>query len=183
MALLKDGEDDEDEKEDALARAGSGPNESKKRAPIAKVPAYGADELRAVIIRRKKEQAEKDRAEKLRQEAYEASLDVPPSASVLGNTFVKQYYNVLLNKPSSLHRFYKDESSLTRCSESGTSETVLGQRVRPRHGHLPASRQVSRFERSCRSYSGESRPCRLCFKSVCRSLLSRRSVAASLLCS
>jgi hypothetical protein len=29
-----------------------------------------------VIIRRKKEQAEKDRAEKLRQEAYEASLDV-----------------------------------------------------------------------------------------------------------
>lgn len=76
MALLKDGEDDDDEKEDALARAGSGPNESKKRAPIAKVPPYGADELRAVIIRRKKEQAEKDRAEKLRQEAYEASLDV-----------------------------------------------------------------------------------------------------------
>ena len=63
-----------------------------------------------------------------------------PSASVVGNTFVKQYYNLLLNKPSSLHRFYKDESSMTRCSES---ETVLGQRVRPRHGHLLASRQVS----------------------------------------
>jgi hypothetical protein len=68
-----------------------------------------------------------------------------PTASVVGNTFVKQYYNLLLNKPSSLHRFYKDESSLTRCSESETSETVLGQRVRPRHGHLPASRQVSQF--------------------------------------
>ena len=63
-----------------------------------------------------------------------------PIASVVGNTFVKQYYNLLLNKPSSLHRFYKDESSMTRCSES---ETVLGQRVRPRHGHLLASRQVS----------------------------------------
>ena len=62
------------------------------------------------------------------------------AASVVGNTFVKQYYNLLLNKPSSLHRYYKDESSMTRCSES---ETVLGQRVRPRHGRLLASRQVS----------------------------------------
>lgn len=53
----------------------------------------------------------------------------PPSATVVGNSFVKQYYTLLNQKPESLHRFYKDESSLTRCADDQTvSETVCGQK-------------------------------------------------------
>jgi hypothetical protein len=62
-----------------------------------------------------------------------ASQTPAPPPYHVGETFVKQYYNVLLNMPHSLHRFYKEESSLTRCPDDDRAEpeTVHGQGVRP----------------------------------------------------
>ena len=44
---------------------------------------YGVEELRTVILQRKQEQAARERQEKLRQEAYQASLDAKIYSDVL----------------------------------------------------------------------------------------------------
>eukprot|EP00249_Psilotum_nudum_P022946 c28700_g1_i2 orf=474-2009(-) len=52
-----------------------------------------------------------------------------PTASVVGNAFVNQYYNVLHQSPSVVHRFYTDASRLSRAEAgpNGIVDTVAGQ--------------------------------------------------------
>lgn len=48
---------------------------------------------------------------------------IPPTAQMVGNAFVNQYYNVLHQWPHVVHRFYTDESRLTR-AEAGSEGAV-----------------------------------------------------------
>ncbi|KAK3405914.1 nuclear transport factor 2 [Eucalyptus grandis] len=43
----------------------------------------------------------------------------PPSADVVGNAFVHQYYHILHQSPEHVHRFYQDSSKLGRPEENG----------------------------------------------------------------
>ncbi|KAJ8752739.1 hypothetical protein K2173_007049 [Erythroxylum novogranatense] len=52
-----------------------------------------------------------------------ASL-LPPSAEVVGNAFVQQYYHILHFSPGLVHRFYQDSSLLSRPDAGGRMETV-----------------------------------------------------------
>ncbi|XP_002961498.2 ras GTPase-activating protein-binding protein 1 [Selaginella moellendorffii] len=53
----------------------------------------------------------------------------PASANLVGNAFINQYYNVLHQSPAVVHRFYTDQSQLTRDSggADGPVETVSTQ--------------------------------------------------------
>ncbi|XP_028753779.1 ras GTPase-activating protein-binding protein 2 isoform X3 [Neltuma alba] len=55
------------------------------------------------------------------QEATPAS---PPSAEVVGNAFVEQYYHILHQSPNLVHRFYQDSSFLSRTDGNGVMSTV-----------------------------------------------------------
>lgn len=44
---------------------------------------------------------------------------LPPSADVVGNAFVRQYYIILHKSPELVHRFYQDSSKLGRPEENG----------------------------------------------------------------
>ncbi|KAI6683229.1 hypothetical protein NL676_029142 [Syzygium grande] len=48
----------------------------------------------------------------------------PPSAEVVGNAFVKQYYNILCQSPETMHRFYQDSSFLGRPDVNGVMTVV-----------------------------------------------------------
>ncbi|KAG5039397.1 hypothetical protein JHK85_011873 [Glycine max] len=47
-----------------------------------------------------------------------------PSAQVVGNAFVEQYYHILHQSPELVHRFYQDSSFLTRSDSNGVMTTV-----------------------------------------------------------
>lgn len=48
--------------------------------------------------------------------------------SIVGNTFMRQYYQFLAKEPQSLHRFYKDESRWCHGVGSRMEESISGQR-------------------------------------------------------
>lgn len=47
-----------------------------------------------------------------------------PSAQVVGNAFVEQYYHILHQSPGLVHRFYQDSSLLSRPDSGGEMKTV-----------------------------------------------------------
>ncbi|WCJ25580.1 Nuclear transport factor 2 (NTF2) family protein with RNA binding (RRM-RBD-RNP motifs) domain [Euphorbia peplus] len=49
---------------------------------------------------------------------------VTPSAQVVGNAFVQQYYHILHTSPELVHRFYQDSSVLSRPDTGGEMTTV-----------------------------------------------------------
>ncbi|CAI5741072.1 unnamed protein product [Peronospora destructor] len=51
------------------------------------------------------------------------------SPSIVGNTFMRQYYHFLAKEPQSLHRFYKAESRWCHGVGSHMEEPVAGQRA------------------------------------------------------
>ncbi|XP_050223736.1 nuclear transport factor 2 [Mercurialis annua] len=55
------------------------------------------------------------------QEADPASA---PTANVVGNAFVEQYYHILHQSPELVHKFYQDSSLLSRPDADGTMTTV-----------------------------------------------------------
>ncbi|WCJ35833.1 Nuclear transport factor 2 (NTF2) family protein with RNA binding (RRM-RBD-RNP motifs) domain [Euphorbia peplus] len=48
----------------------------------------------------------------------------PPSAEVVGNAFVQQYYHILHQSPGLVHKFYQDVSLLSRPDSDGNMTTV-----------------------------------------------------------
>ncbi|OQS06509.1 ras GTPase-activating protein-binding protein, partial [Thraustotheca clavata] len=54
------------------------------------------------------------------------SVNVHPVT--VGNTFVKQYYNLLTESPEKLHRFYKDISRFSHVTGSQMEEPISGQK-------------------------------------------------------
>ncbi|KAJ4707295.1 ras GTPase-activating protein-binding protein 2-like [Melia azedarach] len=48
----------------------------------------------------------------------------PPSAQVVGNAFVEQYYHILHNSPELVYRFYQDSSVLSRPDSNGVMTSV-----------------------------------------------------------
>ncbi|KAJ8773162.1 hypothetical protein K2173_028339 [Erythroxylum novogranatense] len=62
------------------------------------------------------------------QETVPAPAPAPappaPSAEVVGNAFVEQYYHILHKSPRLVHRFYQDSSLLSRPEAGGVMETV-----------------------------------------------------------
>ncbi|KAK4490747.1 hypothetical protein RD792_001452 [Penstemon davidsonii] len=53
-----------------------------------------------------------------------ASPPPAPSAQVVGNAFVEQYYHILHHSPELVHRFYQDASVLSRPDPTGIMTTV-----------------------------------------------------------
>ncbi|OMO53137.1 hypothetical protein CCACVL1_28863 [Corchorus capsularis] len=54
----------------------------------------------------------------------EGSPASTPSAQVVGNAFVEQYYHILHQSPNLVHRFYQDSSRLSRPDMHGNMTTV-----------------------------------------------------------
>ncbi|XP_027329487.1 ras GTPase-activating protein-binding protein 1 [Abrus precatorius] len=54
----------------------------------------------------------------------EANPETTPSAQVVGNAFVEQYYHILHQSPNLVHRFYQDSSILSRSDSNGVMTTV-----------------------------------------------------------
>ena len=52
-----------------------------------------------------------------------------PSAQVVGNAFVEQYYHILHQSPNLVHRFYQDSSRLSRPDMYGNMTTVATMHV------------------------------------------------------
>ena len=52
-----------------------------------------------------------------------------PSAQVVGNAFVEQYYHILHQSPNLVHRFYQDSSHLSRPDMYGNMTTVTTMQV------------------------------------------------------
>lgn len=59
----------------------------------------------------------------------EASSSPAPSAQVVGNAFVGQYYHILHHSPQLVHRFYQDSSLLSRPDVNGVMTTVTSMQV------------------------------------------------------
>ncbi|PPD72479.1 hypothetical protein GOBAR_DD30627 [Gossypium barbadense] len=57
-----------------------------------------------------------------------------PSAQVVGNAFVEQYYHILHQSPNLVHRFYQDSSCLSRPDMYGNMTTVTT--MQPTHENL-----------------------------------------------
>ncbi|CAA0820294.1 Nuclear transport factor 2 (NTF2) family protein with RNA binding (RRM-RBD-RNP motifs) domain [Striga hermonthica] len=53
-----------------------------------------------------------------------ATPQPPPSAQIVGNAFVEQYYHILHHSPELVHRFYQDVSVLSRPDPNGLMKTV-----------------------------------------------------------
>jgi hypothetical protein len=47
-----------------------------------------------------------------------------PTTQMVGNAFVEQYYSILHRNPDQVHRFYHEESVMSRPEEDGTMTTV-----------------------------------------------------------
>ncbi|XWS40998.1 hypothetical protein CRYUN_Cryun17cG0043400 [Craigia yunnanensis] len=57
--------------------------------------------------------------------ALETAIPPPtPSAQVVGNAFVEQYYHILYNSPELAHRFYHDSSVISRPDSNGVMTSV-----------------------------------------------------------
>ncbi|XP_022773758.1 putative G3BP-like protein isoform X2 [Durio zibethinus] len=57
--------------------------------------------------------------------ALETATPPPtPSAQVVGNAFVEQYYNILYNSPELAYRFYHDSSVISRPDSNGVMQSV-----------------------------------------------------------
>ncbi|XP_030474207.1 nuclear transport factor 2-like [Syzygium oleosum] len=54
----------------------------------------------------------------------EPTPTAPPSAEVVGNAFVEQYYHILHQSPEMVHRFYQDSSLLSRPDVNGVMTKV-----------------------------------------------------------
>lgn len=52
-----------------------------------------------------------------------------PSAQVVGNAFVEQYYHILHNSPELVYRFYQDASVLSRPDSNGVMTSVTTMEV------------------------------------------------------
>lgn len=59
----------------------------------------------------------------------EATPAPAPSAEVVGNAFVEQYYHILHQSPNLVHRFYQDSSFLSRPDSNGVMTTVTTMQV------------------------------------------------------
>ncbi|XVF14407.1 hypothetical protein REPUB_Repub09cG0056100 [Reevesia pubescens] len=53
-----------------------------------------------------------------------ATPPATPSAQVVGNAFVEQYYHILYNSPELAHRFYHDSSVISRPDSNGVMTSV-----------------------------------------------------------
>lgn len=53
-----------------------------------------------------------------------ATPPTTPSAQVVGNAFVEQYYHILHHSPGSVYRFYQDSSVISRPDSSGVMTSV-----------------------------------------------------------
>lgn len=60
----------------------------------------------------------------------ETSPAPAPSAEVVGNAFVEQYYHILHQSPELVHKFYQDSSLLSRPDADGIMTTVTTMQVR-----------------------------------------------------
>jgi len=54
---------------------------------------------------------------------------VTPSAQVVGNAFVEQYYHILHQSPELVYRFYQDASVLSRPDPKGVMTSVMTMQV------------------------------------------------------
>lgn len=55
----------------------------------------------------------------------------PPSAQVVGNAFVEQYYHILHQSPEVVYKFYQDSSVLSRPDSDGVMTSVTTMQVGP----------------------------------------------------
>ena len=66
--------------------------------------------------------------------SHESVKKAGPATSVVASSFVEQYYKVLAINPSSIHRFYNEDSVFTRldydANASDVESTCVGQIVR-----------------------------------------------------
>ncbi|CAN6571918.1 unnamed protein product [Malus baccata var. baccata] len=61
----------------------------------------------------------------LRRMALQNAISRPtPSAQLVGNAFIEQYYHILHNNPGLVHRFYQDSSILSRPDSNGVMTSV-----------------------------------------------------------
>lgn len=58
-----------------------------------------------------------------------AEGSLAPSAQVVGNAFVEQYYHILHQSPGLVHRFYQDSSLLSRPDSNGAMTSVTTMQV------------------------------------------------------
>lgn len=58
-----------------------------------------------------------------------ASPPTAPSAQVVGNAFVEQYYHILHHSPKLVYRFYQDSSVLSRPDSDGVMTSVTTMQV------------------------------------------------------
>ncbi|CAN6702376.1 unnamed protein product [Malus baccata var. baccata] len=57
--------------------------------------------------------------------ALQTAIPPPtPSAQLVGNAFIEQYYHILHNNPGIVHRFYQDSSVLSRPDSNGVMTSV-----------------------------------------------------------
>ncbi|ONI19024.1 hypothetical protein PRUPE_3G254500 [Prunus persica] len=57
--------------------------------------------------------------------ALQTAIPPPtPSAQLVGNAFIEQYYHILHNNPGLVHRFYQDSSVLSRPDSNGVMTSV-----------------------------------------------------------
>jgi len=54
---------------------------------------------------------------------------VAPSAQVVANAFVEQYYHILHHSPELVYKFYEDSSVLSRQDENGEMTSVTTMQV------------------------------------------------------
>lgn len=59
-----------------------------------------------------------------------ANPPTTPSAQVVGNAFVEQYYHILHHSPELVYRFYQDSSVLSRPDSNGVMNSVTTMQVR-----------------------------------------------------
>lgn len=66
----------------------------------------------------------------LQEMAEQTASPAPaPSAQVVGNAFVEQYYHILHHSPELVYRFYQDTSLLSRPGPDGLMTTVTTMKV------------------------------------------------------
>ena len=58
-----------------------------------------------------------------------ATPPTTPSAQVVGNAFVEQYYHILHHSPDLVYRFYQDSSVISRPDSSGVMTSVTTMKV------------------------------------------------------
>jgi len=58
-----------------------------------------------------------------------ATPPTAPSAQVVGNAFVEQYYHILHHSPDLVYRFYQDSSVISRPDSNGVMTSVTTMKV------------------------------------------------------